>query len=210
MLPRIVWLADSPSSHLDESRSGSVALRRHDKAVVEQALVRSGCSPLPLNLIQPIRISSHSATKSVSGLISSSVVAEEPFPRLAVELDWPPHQRRRWRNFVQVGLLRRTRVRHRDRRGFCGSDDLVVSRSISSCGCFAAGCCATAFLPAASRASRSRSASSFCSFRTCADVGMCFRTGLVMTLCLFGLSRALLCGCARKAAIFSLLALRIG
>ena len=48
------------------------------------------------------------------------------------------------------------------------------------------------------RASRSRSARSFCSFRTCADVGMCFLTGLVMTLCLFGLSRALLCGCARR------------
>ena len=101
------------------------ALRRHDKAVVEQALDAVGLFAFAVELDPTDQ--NFVAQRNEVGVRADLLVgiAEQPFPRLAVELDWPPHQRRWWRNFIQVGLLRRTRVRHCNRRGFCGDNSLV-------------------------------------------------------------------------------------
>ena len=85
--------------------------------------MRSGCSPLPLNLIQPIRIWSHSAMKSVSGSISSSVRSKKPFACLAVELDRPPDQRRRRCDLDPVRLAAGVRAAGNGRQLLAGGGD---------------------------------------------------------------------------------------
>src|SRR5262249_11436043 len=125
MLPWIRGFAVEAELPLGPIAIGQRAQRRHDKAVVKQALDAIGLFALAVEL-DPADWN-FVAQRNEVGVRADLLVgiAEEPFPRLAVELDWPSHQRRWWRNFIQVGLLRRTRVRHRGRRGFRGSDHLA-------------------------------------------------------------------------------------
>ena len=175
-------LPSSPISHCD-TLCAKRGARRHDVAIEQQSHPAVGRRALAIepHLADQCLIRKRNEVDVVADRLT--VVVRDEAAVLA-ELYLPTNEGGR-RDFVQVGLLARTRVRHRNGVAFAGATTWPVSRSISSCGCFAAGWGATAFRPSANRASRSRSACSFCSFRTCADVGICFRTGLVMMLCLF-------------------------